>query len=153
MWFAQEPTTLTVTTIESTDAGAAALFAGVWLFIWLAVLVVAIVAMWKIFTKAGEAGWKTIIPIYNIYIMLKIVGRPGWWLLLYLVPLVNIVVSLVVAIDLAKSFGRSEVFGVVAVWLFSLVGYLMLGFGSDEYKGPAALGGNNSDSAAPTPVA
>lgn len=147
MWFAQEPTTLTVTTIESTDAGAAALFAGVWLFVWLAVLVVAIIAMWKIFTKAGEAGWKSIIPIYNIYIMLKIVGRPGWWLLLYLVPFVNIVISLVVAIDLAKSFGKSDLFGVVAVWLFSLIGYLMLGFGEAEYKGPAAL--QNNGGAAP----
>lgn len=148
MWFAEEPTMLAVPVLESADdsTGVGVLFAGVWLFVWLVVAVVAIVAMWKIFTKAGEAGWKSIIPIYNIYIMLKIVGRPGWWVLLYFIPLVQIVISLFVAMDLAKSFGKSEVFGVVAVWLFSLVGYLILGFGDAEYKGPAALGGTSSAS-------
>ena len=131
MWFAQDPT-FTVTTVETTnaDAGAMAAFAGVYMFFWLAVLVIAIIAMWKIFTKAGEAGWKSIIPIYNLYILLKIVGRPGWWILLFLVPFVNIVVSLVVSIDLAKSFGKSDLFGVIGLWLFSLIGHLMLGFGS-----------------------
>lgn len=70
MWFAEEPTMLAVPVLESADdsTGVGVLFAGVWLFVWLVVAVVAIVAMWKIFTKAGEAGWKSIIPIYNIYI-------------------------------------------------------------------------------------
>ena len=45
----------------------------------LVIFVIAIVAFWKVFTKAGEAGWKSIIPIYNIIILLKIVGRPWWW--------------------------------------------------------------------------
>jgi len=153
MWFAQEPT-FTVTTIETTnaDTGALAAFAGVYLFFWLAVAVIAIIAMWKIFTKAGEAGWKSIIPIYNLYILLKIVGRPGWWILLFLVPFVNIVVSLVVSIDLAKSFGKSDLFGVVGLWLFSLIGYLMLAFGSAAYVGPAAAGGAAPSNQTPTPV-
>ncbi len=153
MWFAQDPT-FTVTTVETTnaDAGAMAAFAGVYMFFWLAVLVIAIIAMWKIFTKAGEAGWKSIIPIYNLYILLKIVGRPGWWILLFLVPFVNIVVSLVVSIDLAKSFGKSDLFGVIGLWLFSLIGHLMLGFGSATYVGPAASGGAKPAGQAPTPV-
>lgn len=152
MWFAQEPTTLTVTTVETTNNGAALAGLGVYLFFWLAVAVVAIIAMWKIFTKAGEAGWKSIIPIYNLYILLKIVGRPGWWILLFLIPFVNIIVSLVVSIDLAKSFGKSDLFGVVGLWLFSLIGYLMLGFGSATYVGPAASGGAAPSNQAPTPV-
>lgn len=152
MWFAQEPTTLTVTTVETTNNGAALAGLGVYLFFWLAVAVVAIIAMWKIFTKAGEAGWKSIIPIYNLYILLKIVGRPGWWILLFLIPFVNIIVSLVVSIDLAKSFGKSDLFGVVGLWLFSIIGYLMLGFGSATYVGPAASGGAAPSNQAPTPV-
>ncbi len=97
-----------------------------------------IVAMWKVFTKAGQPGWAAIIPFYNIYVQLKIVGRPGWWLVLFLIPFVNIVISLLVAIDLAKSFGRSAGFGVVGLWLFGFVGYPMLAFGDATYRGPAA---------------
>ncbi len=76
--------------------------------------------------------------IYNMYIMLKIAGRPGWWLLLWLIPIVNIVVSVILAIDIAKSFGQSAVFGVVLLFLLCGVGYLILGFGSARYVGPAA---------------
>ncbi len=143
MWFAQDAVTTYTYTTTSTDVGGGfwAALGAMWI-LWLVVLVIAIVAMWKIFTKAGEAGWKSIIPIYNVYILLKIVGRPGWWLILFLIPIVNVVVSLVVSIDLAKSFGKSDLFGVVALWLFSLIGYLMLGFGSAEYKGPSALAGS-----------
>lgn len=130
------------------DAGAAAGFAAaffVWTVIWLAVAVVAIIAMWKIFVKAGQEGWKAIIPIYNIYVLLKIVGRPDWWLLLYFIPVANFVVAILVCIDLARSFGKSDVFGVVGLFIFSLIGLCMLGFGKDKYIGPSvtppAVGG------------
>lgn len=107
----------------------------------LALLVVSIVALWRVFTKAGQPGWAAIVPFYNYYLLLRIAGRPGWWLLLGLVPVVNIVVYLVVAIDLARSFGRSELFGVFGLWLFSIIGLLILGFGSSRYLGPAAARG------------
>ena len=64
-------------------------------------------AGWKVFTKAGQPGWAILIPFYNTYVLLKIVGRPGWWLVLMFIPLVNIVIAIIVAIDLAKSFGKS----------------------------------------------
>ncbi|WNV90558.1 DUF5684 domain-containing protein [Umezawaea sp. Da 62-37] len=100
--------------------------------------VLAIVALWKIFTKAGKPGWAAIIPIYNIYTMLKVAGRPGWWLIWYIIPFVNIVVSIIVALDLAKSFGKSGVFGFFGLWVFNIIGYLMLAFGNSTYQGPAA---------------
>ncbi|PRY43901.1 DUF5684 domain-containing protein [Umezawaea tangerina] len=100
--------------------------------------ILAIVALWKIFTKAGKPGWAAIIPFYNIYTMLKVAGRPGWWLILYIIPIVNIIISIVVAIDLAKSFGKSGVFGFFGLWMFSIIGYLMLAFGNANYHGPAA---------------
>ena len=134
--FAQS--TVVVTTNGNENTGALLIFSGFYIFLYLLVAILMIAALWKVFSKAGEAGWKAIIPFYNIYILLKIVGRPGWWLILYIIPLVQIVISLVVAIDLAKSFGKSDVFGVVGLWLFSIIGYLMLGFGSAEYKGPSA---------------
>ena len=72
----------------------------------LVIIVGAIAAYWKIFTMAGEEGWKAIIPIFKIVVLLKIVGRPWWWLLLMLVPIVNFVVAIVVMNDLSKSLGH-----------------------------------------------
>jgi hypothetical protein len=111
---------------------------GMMMFVFLAVTVVFLIGMWKVFTKAGQPGWAVIIPFYNIYILLKIAGRPGWWLLLFLIPLVNIVISFVVAIDIAKAFGQSTVFGVILLFLLCGVGYLVLGFGDYRYVGPAS---------------
>src|SRR4029434_3029681 len=77
----------------------------------LAIAVLIIVAMWKVFTKAGQPGWASIIPIYNLYVLCKIAGRPWWWLLLMLIPLVNFVIIIILCIDIAKSFGNGVGFG------------------------------------------
>jgi uncharacterized protein DUF5684 len=97
-----------------------------------------IVAMWKVFTKAGKPGWAAIIPFYNLYVLLKIAGRPGWWLILFLIPLVNIVIAFVLYVDVAKSFGKGAAFGIFLLGFFSFIGYPILGFGSAAYQGPAA---------------
>ena len=103
-------------------------------------LVVIIASLWRVFTKAGQPGWGALIPFYNMYILLKIVGRPGWWMALLFIPFVNFVITLIVSIDLAKAFGRSSTFGVLGLFLFSFIGYPMLGFGKDQYVGPAVAG-------------
>lgn len=97
--------------------------------------ILAVIGLWQMFKKAGKPGWAAIIPFYGIYVMLKMVNRPGWWLILYLIPFVNIITHLVVALDIAKAFGKSTVFGIFGAWLFPFVGYLMLGFGDATYKG------------------
>jgi hypothetical protein len=99
-----------------------------------------IVMVWRVFSKGGQPGWASLIPFYNTYVMLKLVGRPGWWLLLFFVPLVNFVIGIVVMIDLAKSFGKSAVFGFFGLVVFSIIGLGILAFGSSQYQGPAALG-------------
>lgn len=131
-------TTVTTQELElsSSEAAGMAIFSGVWMLFWLAVAVLSIIGMWKMFEKAGEAGWKAIIPFYNVYIMCQIAGRNGLWMLGFLVPFVNIIISLIISIDLAKHYGKSTAFGVVALWLFSPIGYLILGFGDDKYLGP-----------------
>jgi Family of unknown function (DUF5684) len=80
------------------------------IFIYLAVIVFLVASVWKVFTKAGQPGWASLIPFYNTYVQLKIVGRPGWWLLWFFVPFANIVVLFIIAIDLAKSFGKGSGF-------------------------------------------
>jgi hypothetical protein len=96
-----------------------------------------IVAMWKVFTKAGQPGWAAIIPIYNLYIWCKIVGRPWWWILLMLIPIVNFIVAIVLSIDLAKSFGKGAGFG-IGLALLGVIFWPILGFGSAQYQGAAA---------------
>ena len=116
----------------------AGIFGGGFVLFCLLLAIVFIAAFWKVFEKAGQPGWAAIVPLYNAYIMLKIVGRPGWWLLLLFIPIVNIAIAVIVAIDMAKSFGQSAAFGVVLLFLLSGIGYLILGFGGARYLGPAA---------------
>lgn len=104
------------------------------LIVELAIIVLIIAGFWKVFTKAGQPGWAAIIPIYNIYILLKIVGRPVWWLILFLIPLVNLVVAVMVSIDVAKAFGKGVGFG-IGLFLLGFIFYPVLGFGSDTYQG------------------
>jgi hypothetical protein len=108
-----------------------------WL-VWLVIMVVFIAAWWKVFSKAGVPGWTALIPIYNAYVFLKIVGRPGWWLLLFLVPFLNIIIGVIIQVDLARSFGRGIGFALGLIFL-SPIFILILGFSDIRYEGPAAL--------------
>ncbi|MDT8912640.1 DUF5684 domain-containing protein [Amycolatopsis sp. PS_44_ISF1] len=101
-------------------------------------LILMIIALWRVFTKAGRPGWAAIIPIYNVYVLLKIAGRSGWWLLLLLIPLVNLIVAIIVSLDVARAFGKGGLFGFFGLFLFSVIGYLILAFGSARYTRPAA---------------
>jgi len=104
---------------------------------WLAFAILMIAACWKIFTKAGQPGWAAIIPIYNWYILCKIVGRPGWWVILLFIPFVNFIIGIILCIDLAKSFGKGVGFGIGLI-LLGIIFFPILGFGSAQYQGPAA---------------
>ena len=103
-------------------------------FVLLAVLVFFIAAIWRVFSKAGQPGWAALIPIYNLIVLMKIAGRPVWWFLLMFIPIVNIIVGLVLAIDIAKNFGKGTAFG-LGLFLFGFVFYPILGFGDAEYVG------------------
>lgn len=125
--------------LQNDDGGLiGALFGGFSLLCWGAFLVLVVAGLWKVYAKADQPGWAAIIPIYNIYVMTKIIGRPWWWLLLLFIPFVNFVVSIIMSIDMAKSFGKDTAYGVLLLWLLNAIGYLILGFGSAEYQGPAA---------------
>jgi hypothetical protein len=116
---------------------AAALYSLVSLAISFAVAAVAIASLWRIFTKAGKPGWAAIIPIYNTVVMLQIVGRPLWFILLAFVPFVNLIVAVIICLDLARSFGKSAMFGVGLIFL-SIIFLPILAFGDARYVGPAA---------------
>ena len=105
--------------------------------IYLAVLVLVLVGGWKIFVKAGKPGWGMIIPIYNSILILEIAGRPLWWIVLMFIPIVNIVVSIIVYIDVAKNFGKDVGFGIGLVFL-PFIFVPILGFGDAVYEGQSS---------------
>jgi hypothetical protein len=120
----------------ATDDGSTAAATGIVVAALLWALLV-IIGWWKIFEKAGEAGWKSIIPFYNIYTMLRIVGQPGWMLIGFLIPFINIILFIIVMGNLAKSFGRG-IGTILGLIFLNPIFSLILGFGSATYTGPDA---------------
>lgn len=126
-----------MTLAQGEDAAGAACLGGcgcIGGIIWLALILIPIISAWKIFVKAGEPGWAAIIPIYNIIVLLKIVDRPIWWLVLFLIPIANFVAAVFVCIDLAKKFGKDTLFG-VGLLLLGIVFFPILAFGDAKYQG------------------
>lgn len=103
---------------------------------YVAILIFFIITMWKIYEKAGKPGWTCIIPIYNTIVMLEIVGKPWWWLFLFMIPGVNLVFAIWATNLLSKSFGKTEGF-TVGLILLSIVFFPILAFGGAKYVGPA----------------
>ena len=103
---------------------------------YLAVMILMIAALWKVFQKAGKPGWASIIPIYNIIVIMEIIGKPWWWLILMLIPGVNLVIAIWATNLLSLSFGQGVGFTLGLIFL-PVIFYPLLGFGNFEYKGPA----------------
>jgi hypothetical protein len=129
-------TDLTTTTADTGAIAALVAFFAAYTFVIFLIGIFYVVCMWKIFVKAGKPGWASIVPIYNIIVLLEIVGRPVWWLLLFFVPFVNFVIGIMLMIDLAKAFGKDVGFAILLI-LLPIVGYPMLAFGKADYVGPA----------------
>lgn len=101
----------------------------------LVIAVIGIVSHWIIFTKAGKEGWEVLIPIYGTLVLLKIVGKPWWWILLLCIPFLNIIWAIWMMNMLSKSFGKDEGFTAGLV----LLGYIffpILAFSKAQYQGP-----------------
>ena len=129
-------TTTTTTTLSNGSAGMVGALLAAVLVTALVAWAITAVAGWKIFEKAGVEGWKALIPFYNNYLFLEIAGYNGWLMLLIFVPYVgSLVVAILMALGLAKNFGKSVLFAIFGLLIFSIVGYLMLAFGSDKYLG------------------
>jgi hypothetical protein len=109
-------------------------FIGPFIFGSIVLSIFMIVAYWIIYSKAGKPGWACIIPIYNIIVLLEIVGKPWWWIFLMLIPLVNIVIAVIVCHNLSLSFGKGVGF-TVGLLLLPIVFFPILAFGGAVYQG------------------
>ncbi|MCV2394769.1 DUF5684 domain-containing protein [Actinotalea sp. M2MS4P-6] len=118
-----------VTTTDAQLSGGAM----VWIILAIVWGVFILVAGWKLYEKAGQPGWLSIIPILATFGLLKIVKRPMWWFLLLLVPILDIVIIVIILADLARVFGKG--FGMTLLLVFfTPIAYLVLGFGDAEYQ-------------------
>ena len=142
----------TALTNQSSDAAMAAVMAmlGVWVVVVLIVAIFMLVAMWKLFVKAGKPGWAAIVPFYNTYVLVEIVGRPVWVFAImafggllgaipvigWLISIAVLVFSIIVMNDLSKAFGKTTGFTVGLV-LLPVVFLPMLAFGKAKYTKPA----------------
>lgn len=132
-----------------------AAFIGVILLVALFMLV----CNWFIFKKAGRPGWAALIPYYNTYVLIQIVGRPMWffWAILVssvvvAIPVIGVflsflsiltlVLTIIITVDLAKVFGKTGWFAVLMIFL-PIVGYPILAFGPAKYLGPKSNSGIN----------
>lgn len=103
------------------------------LFLLLAIFF--LICFWFIFYRAGKPGWTSIIPIYNLVVLLNIVGMPAWWVLLFLVPVVNVVLLVMVFHRLSKSFGYGRGF-TIGLILLPFIFFPILAFGRSQYTLP-----------------
>lgn len=129
--------TLVLAQQDGADAAAAAV-AMVILLIELVLLLVMIIGMWKVFEKAGKPGWAAIIPIYNIIVLLEIAGKPIWWIILFLIPCVNLIIAILTYMAVAKNFGKSEAYGLGLAFL-PFIFFPLLGFSDAKYRPVATL--------------
>ncbi|WDF76959.1 DUF5684 domain-containing protein [Mucilaginibacter sp. AW1-7] len=130
--------------METYDAssGSPAVFAalfGIMMIPAIITWVIVVVGMWKVFEKAGKPGWASIIPIYNVIVLLEIVGKPVWWIIMFLIPCVNFIFGIWTINLLSKSYGQSEGF-TIGLLLLPFIFYPILGFGNYQYIGPAGAG-------------
>ncbi|MBL8853645.1 MAG: signal peptidase I [Planctomycetaceae bacterium] len=117
-------------------AAAAGVIGLVMFLLYFVVIVASIAGLWMVFTKAKKPGWAAIVPIYNLVVLMEVLGKPIWWLLLFFIPCVNIVISFIVMIALAERFGKSAGYG-IGLALLPFIFLPLLGFSDARYLGPA----------------
>jgi hypothetical protein len=114
------------------DDGGGGVFGVFGFVIWLALTVLVVAGFWKVLEKAGLPGWGALIPIYNAILWMRLAGRPGWWVLLLLIPFVNFIIGIIVNYDVAQKFGKGVGFAMGLMFL-PMIFYPILGFGSARY--------------------
>jgi len=104
--------------------------------VWLALILLMIASVWRVFTKAGKPGWACLVPFYNLFVMIEIAGKPAWWFLLFFIPLANLIAMILIYAGIAERFGKGGGF-VVGLILLPIVFFPILGFGGARYQPPA----------------
>ena len=103
----------------------------IYLVFMVAMMVLMIASMWKVYAKAGQPGWAALVPIYNIVVLLQIVRKPMWWIAMFFIPFANFIFLILLYLELAKAFGKSGGFAAGLIFL-GFIFFPILGFGSAQ---------------------
>ena len=122
--------------MDNTTGG---IFLSLFFLVFIGMFVIAFAGMWKMFEKAGHPGWAALIPIYNMFLLIRIAGKPDVWIVFMFIPVANLIIGILIAIEVAKRFGKGTGFGVGMI-LLPVVFYPILGFGDAVYQ-PAQIQG------------
>ena len=114
----------------------------IFILIYVAIIILMIASMWTIFTKAEKPGLAAIVPIYNLIVLLEIVGKPWWWIFLVCIPLINIIFIIWIVNLLTIRFGKHENFTLGLIF-FPVIFFPILGFGNAEYTEPPSITARN----------
>ncbi len=106
----------------------------IFMIVVLAITVITLAGIWKLFEKAGHPGWKSLIPLYNVILWLGMIGRPWWYLIALFVPGLSVILWAILAFGTARSFGRGILFA-LGVTFLPFIFIPVLGFGQSEYIG------------------
>lgn len=127
---------------DSSAVGVFGAFTAIYWIISIAVTVISIIALWKVFKKAGKGGWEAIVPFYNLWTLLEISGINGSKMFFMFIPVAGPIILLVfmikAAISLNQKFRKPGGFAVLLI-LVPVVGYCILGFNKDTYDGSLGL--------------
>lgn len=125
--------------MSESDVGAlvGVIFGLTFALIGIALALIMIISMWKVYSKAGQPGWTAIIPIVNLFFLVKVAGRPGWWFILFFIPFVNFIVMIIIHFDIARNFGKGAIYALGLIFL-NFIFWPMLAFGKSEYIGSQA---------------
>lgn len=116
------------------------------IFAFFALIVLMLVSYWKIFQKAGKPGWASIVPFYNYVLALDIAGKPFWWILFLVMPVINIIFLIIVARRIAANFGKGRWF-TVGMILLPYIFLPILAFGNAQYRQPELVTSGISEGA------
>jgi signal peptidase I len=116
----------------------AAWYIGVYLLL-APLFILAQVGYWTLFQKAGRPGWESLIPFYSDYVMLKITGRPWWWMLFCIMPGLYGIVTIAILIGFIKSFGKARMTQIIGAVILPFIFLPKWGFDKNtQYLGQSA---------------
>lgn len=126
------PVVKSLASLQTNGSGSIELFAV------LLLTIVISVGFWKVFQKAGEPGWAAIVPIYNLYVLVRVSGNTWWWFVMFFIPILNFFATVKISINVAGKFNRGILFGLGLAFL-SFIFYPVLGFGDYQYQDATQL--------------
>lgn len=108
---------------------------GLYVSVLVVITILIMISQWLIFVKAARPGWAAIIPVFNVLVLLEIINKPWWWVLLMMIPGLNIIFMIWTLNLLSKCFGKNESF-TIGLIILPFIFIPILGFGDSVYENP-----------------